>query len=224
MRDNKTSQPAREYDGNVRKTMPYYDCFHDNAINLVEAYKPEPAAWLDAGGGTGMLLEKAVRRFPGTAFTLADPSAAMLEIAQEKFTGTVACSFLAAGTEKLACPDASFDVITAVLAHHYFDAAGRREATRNCYRMLKADGVYINFETVLPASERGKEIGLKMWRLAQLRQGKDEAAVDKHINRFGQEFFPISVAAHLEVLRETGFTTVEMLWMSGMQAGFYAIK
>lgn len=223
MRDNKTSQPAHEYDANIHKTLPFYDCFHESAISLVEAVNPCPGSWLDTGGGTGTLIKRAAGFFPGTAFALADPSAAMLDVAKEKLAGPE-CIFLAAGTESLACPPASFDVITAIMAHHYLDRETRRQATANCLRMLKAGGVYITFENIMPASDRGREIGLARWRQAQLRQGKDAAAVEKHISRFGVEYFPITIAEHLALLRDTGFTTVELLWASGMQAGFYAIK
>lgn len=224
MRDNKTSQPAREYDGNIQQTMPFYDFFHNNTLSLVRVVNPEPCTWLDTGGGTGTLIQKASRQFPDTAFTLADPSPVMIEIAKEKLANPINCSYLTSGTEELMFPAESFDVITAILAHHYFDSGTREQATINCFRMLKEGGVYITFETVLPYTEKGRQIGLNWWREAQLRQGKEEAAVEKYINRFGVEFFPISMADHLELLRETGFSTAEVLWVSGMQAGFYAIK
>lgn len=224
MRDNTTSQPAQEYDANIHKTLPLYDSFHDSALRLAETVTPRPAAWLDTGCGTGTLVFKAARLFPGTAFTLADPAAAMLEIAAGKLAGAASCEYLAAGTDALACPPASFDVITAIMAHHYFDRESRRQATANCLRMLKEGGVYITFEHIMPASGEGRRIGLECWRQDQIRQGKEAAAAAKHINRFGVEYFPITIADHLALLQATGFTTVELLWASGMQAGFYAIR
>jgi tRNA (cmo5U34)-methyltransferase len=224
MKDNKTSQPAQEYDAGIRKTMPFYDYFHDSAIGLVEVIKPRPGAWLDTGSGTGAFIEKAATVFPGTSFTVADPSAAMMDIAKEKLAGIASCEFLLAGSEMLGCADNSFDVITAFLSHHYFDAETRRKATANCFRMLKKGGVYISFETILPDTEKGKQFGVECWRRAQLRLGKNEGSVDKYLGRFGVEFLPITLNNHFELLRDTGFSTVEILWFSGMQGGFYAIK
>ncbi len=223
MRDNKTSQPAHEYDDNIVRTMPFYDHFHDITISFLEIMQPRPSAWLDTGCGTGTLVIKAAGNFPGTRFTLADPSAAMLAIAKEK-TATLSCEYLEMGTEELPCSERAFDVITAVLAHHYFDAEARRRATANCYRMLKEGGVYISFETFLPATDYGKRAGLQWWRRAQLALGKDEVKVEKYIKRFGVEFFPISLSAHLALLQASGFAKAEVLWVSGMQAGFYAVK
>jgi tRNA (cmo5U34)-methyltransferase len=224
MKDNKTSQPAHEYDAGIRKTMPFYDYFHDSAIGLIEVINPDVGAWLDTGGGTGSFAAKAAAAFPDAYFTVADPSAAMLDIAKEKLSGLTHCEFLTAGTEMLECADGSFDVITAFLSHHYFDSETRRRATANCFRMLKQGGVYISFETILPNTAKGKQVGLECWRRAQLRLGKNEGAIDKYISRYGVEFFPITLTDHFELLRDTGFPAAEMLWFSGMQAGFYAVK
>ncbi|MCX7781884.1 MAG: class I SAM-dependent methyltransferase [Negativicutes bacterium] len=224
MKDNKTSQPAHEYDGNVTKTMPYYEVFHKQSLELIEVLIPQPAAWLDTGCGTGTLVQQAARRFPATRFFLADPSAPMLDIAKGKLAGAGACEFVLGGTEELEFAAGSFDIITAILAHHYLDAATRRAVTAKCWRMLNPGGVYITFETIRPRSELGLKTGLEIWRRAQIRGGKSDDAAHKHIKRYGVEYFPITLAEHIGVLEEAGFAAVEVLWLSGMQAGLYAVK
>jgi tRNA (cmo5U34)-methyltransferase len=224
MKDNKTSQPAGEYDGNIGKTMPFYDLFHANAIGLVEVVKPDPQQWLDTGCGTGTLAARAAERFGQTRFVLADPSPAMLDLAKAKLTGP-AFDFCPGGTEELCFDDESFDVITAILAHHYYSSPeDRRRAAGNCFRMLKPDGIYVNFESFRPTSELGFRIAIEGWRRAQLARGKQEAAVEKYLSRCGVEFFPATLEENVRLLRETGFCVVEIFWLSGMQAGMYAIK
>jgi tRNA (cmo5U34)-methyltransferase len=224
VRDNKTSQPAQEYDSNINKTIPMYRLFHEQTLDLVETLMPQPQTWLDAGCGTGILACEAVERFSQTLFTLADPSAAMVEIAQFKLPQQRRCTYIPAGTEDLTLPADSFDVITAILSHHYASPEIKRRITENCYRMLKPGGVYINFESIRPLTATGLQIGLDRWRRAQLRAGKSPEAVTKHISRYGIEFLPITVAEHLKLLNGSGFTAVELFWSSYLQAGFYAIK
>jgi len=222
MRDNKTSQSASEYDANVSKTIPYYRLFHEETIKLVKACGVEAGSWLDTGCGTGNFILKAKEHFPGIAFIAADPANNMLEIAKEKLAGMdVPC--LLAGTEELS-QKGQFSVITAILAHHYLDEMMRKKATQNCYAMLKPGGVYVAFETVRPATEAGTKIGLQRWRDAQVANGKSVDSADKHVSRYGTELLPITIQSHLDLLKETGFSTVEILWVSGLQAGFYAIK
>lgn len=222
MRDNKTSQSAVDYDVNVGKTIPYYTAFHEETIQLVKATRNLVNSWLDTGCGTGNFVLKAKTHFQNVKFVAADPSAAMLEITKEKLDKfNVPC--VLSRSENLTFIE-SFDVVTAILAHHYLSREERKKATQNCYTMLKDGGIYITFETIQPNTTKGIEIGLQGWKEKQLLSGKSADAVESHINRYGTELLPITVNEHIELLKKTGFTVAEILWVSGMQAGFYAIK
>ncbi len=52
--------------------------------------------------------------------------------------------------------------------------------------------------------------------------GKDY--VKMHIDRRGVETFPITIEQHIDLLRRSGFRSVDILWASYLQAGFMAIK
>ena len=41
---------------------------------------------------------------------------------------------------------------------------------------------------------------------------------------FDSEYFPITIAEHLDLLKETGFGNVNLFWHSHIQAEFYAVK
>jgi len=221
-RDNTTSQSAALYDANVEKTIPWYSQFHAQTLDLVGTVMSEPSLWLDTGCGTGNLAAKAAARFAGLKFILSDPSAAMLDIAREKLQGTDV-EYIQSGSETLS-PTSSVDVVTAIMSHHYLTEAQRGIATENCFAALAPGGVYVTFETIRPFSTTGTEVGLARWRQHQLTSGKPVAEVDKHISRYGVELLPITIEQHLALLRQVGFSTVEILWTSGLQAGFYAIK
>jgi len=226
MRDNKTSQPAQFYDSNIEKTIPFYKIFHEQCIDLVKAVRSNPELWLDAGGGTGLLIEQASKIFPATSFVLSDPSDAMLTMARGKFTENagIKLEYVLGGTEELDFPNERFDVITSVLSHHYFDVETRKRATENCMRMLKKGGIYINIESIRPRTEKGRQIGITRWHTAQLKKGKLEEEVCRHLGRYGIEFFPIKIEDHINMMQDVGFSTVELFWASILQAGFFGIK
>ena len=224
MRDNKTSQSAQEYDANIQKTIPLYAVIHEQVLDLVKTLRAKPQDWLDAGCGTGILVEKAAGRFDKTNFILSDPSDAMLEIAKNKLPQEARFSFVLGATEDLCRPSGSVDVITAILSHHYVETEIKRKITENCYNMLKPGGVYINVESIRPLSEQGLQTGLERWRQAQLNAGKSPDAVVKHISRYGIEFLPSPASFHIELLHGAGFASAELFWASYLQAGFYAVK
>lgn len=226
--DNSTPHLSSAYDAQVRATIPYYDMFHQETLNLIAAAKPHPVLWLDTGCGTGTMVEKALKRFPVTRFLLADPSVEMLNEAKTKLAAISAERielFEATPTQNLHLPvDRRPDVITAIQSHHYLSKEDRHAATLICFEILNEGGVYVTFENIRPASKEGTAIGLGNWANFQCAAGKEPDAVRKHMARFGVEYFPITVAEHLGLLQTCGFRTVELFWLSHMQAGFYGVK
>lgn len=218
MSDNTSPYFAGEYDLQISKNLPYYNVFHEETLDLIKTIHPKPDKWLDTGCGTGRFVQKASCVFGNTTFFLADPSKKMLAIAENINRNTFEKS-----TAELDFTDSTFDVVTAILSHHYLSREQRRLSTINCFRMLKENGVYVTFENILPATPKGQEIIMERWLRYKL---KNNNAVDEssHFSRFNQDYFPITIAAHLDLLHEAGFQTAELFWMSYMQAGFFAIK
>lgn len=223
--DNTTAHSASDYDTGVLQTIPFYTEFHAQVIRLVSAYQPSPNSWLDTGCGTGNLIAKCCAEFPDTAFTLSDPSEKMLAVAKEKLGAySQNISFLPPAPTQDISVNSRFDVITAIQAHHYLSVQERADTAKVCHRLLNPNGLFITFENIRPLTDIGTEIGLKSWYTYQREKGKTEDEAKAHIDRFGKEYFPVTVSAHLDLYRACGFRVVELLWYAHMQAGFYCIK
>lgn len=225
---NATPHLPEDYDAQISRVLPYYSFFHQETIKLVKSLPTSPKIWLDTGCGTGSLVNKAIEEFFDTKFLLLDPSEGMLEQAKGKLSfypeGQV--EFLkASSTQEFSQElEEKPDVITAIQCHHYLNREGRSRATRVCYDLLKEGGIYITFENIRPLTEEGITIGKRYWGSFQAAHGRNKEEIQKHLERFGTEYFPITVEEHLELLRKTGFRVVELFWYSYMQAGFYCIK
>ena len=228
MSDNSTPHNAAEYDKEIFRTVPFYRLFHTETIDLVRTLLPDVSVWLDTGCGTGYLAEQALPLLPRTHFLLADPAPAMLDQARARLARfpSARVRFLGAmATEGLlGLVTETPQVISAIQCHHYGAEEVRRRATSTCFRLLETGGLYVTFENIKPDTPRGIEIGLDRWLRFQREAGRSAQAVEEHRSRFGINYFPITVAEHLKLLRATGFTIVEIFWLSHMQAGFYAIK
>jgi tRNA (cmo5U34)-methyltransferase len=226
--DNKTPHVSKYFDKQVLDTIPYYESFHKETINLIKAAVIQPEIWLDTGCGTGGLVEAALNEFPYTKFRLADPSPGMLKQAAEKLSKhpPSRVEFLGSLPTQNLPPElcGNPDIITAIQSHHYLSFEDREKATKICYNLLKKDGVYLTFENIRPATGKGVEIGKNYWKNFQFSRGRDIETVENHMKRFGVEYFPITVEEHLSLLKKTGFRVVELIWFSYMQAGFYGIK
>lgn len=226
--DNATPFQATGYAAGICQTVPYYDVFHSEIISLVKAVLPNATYWLDTGCGDGTLVQHASSCFPNTRFILADPAESMLATAKSRLS-TIQKERLIflqpAGTESLPLStDMPLEVITAVMCHHYFNESQRRTATTKCFELLENGGIYITFENIRPETKYGTEVGLRRWLQFQIDQGKEPEAARNHVNRFDISYFPITAREHLSLLRDCGFRTAELLWLSNMQGGFYAVK
>ena len=225
---NATPHLPEDYDARISGVLPYYSCFHQETINFVKSLPNSPRIWMDTGCGTGSLVNKAIGEFPNTKFLLLDPSEGMLDQAREKLSSYSAdrLEFLIASpTQEFSLKlEEQPDVMTAIQCHHYLSREGRVKATDVCYNLLKEGGIYITFENTRPLTEDGITIGKRYWGNFQLTHGRNDEEVEEHLERFDTEYFPITVEEHLELLRKTGFKTVELFWYSYMQAGFYCIK
>ncbi len=225
--DNSTPHASSEYDAQIPKTIPCYDRFHEETMDLVETWIPQPKIWLDTGCGTGSLVLKCLKRFPNTVFFLSDPSEAMLAAARGKLADySSRTKFLEpSATQFLTlAPEERPDVITAIQAHHYLSAPEREKATRVCHDLLNPGGIFVTFENISPMTKTGIAIGKQRWKKFQMANGKTEKQAEAHLARFGTGYYPITVRDHLELYEKCGFQTVEMLWYSNMQAGFYAVR
>lgn len=223
-KDNKSAFSSNEYDTNISITLPYYEEMYNQIIDLVHTIKPDIISWLDVGCGTGKMAELALKTFNIDRLVLCDNSAAMLKQAHRKLCDfTSKTEFINIPVQELSETNA-FDVITAIQVNHYLNKSDRMISLANCYNALKPGGLFITFENFAPFGEYGIQTSLQRWKNYQITHGKSIADAQKHINRYGREYFPITVTEHLDIMQECGFKTVEVLWLSYMQLGIYGVK
>ena len=154
--NNRSSHKSKDYDREIIDTIPYYESFHDESLKLISIILNEPDIWLDTGCGTGTLVQKALKEFDKTYFILSDPSLEMLNLAKNKLSKhpTRRLKFLEPTETRniILDDDLKPNVITAIQSHHYMSPNERFEATKNCYEILKNNGIYITFENIRPTT------------------------------------------------------------------------
>lgn len=194
MKDNPAAFNADSYDEKIRQTLPYYDEFYKQIVDIVRIYKSTPLTWLDVGCGTGKMAEVAFGKINMNQFVFCDCSEQMLQTAKIRFSGKNTI-FRLSSVQELEYIEV-FDVITAFQVHHYLQKEARQQAIRNCYQALKAGGLFITFENVAPFGRLGEELYLERWKSYQVMQGKSQIECEQHIRRYNKEYFPITITEH----------------------------
>lgn len=217
-----TAFSAREYDKKIKQTLPYYEEFYKQIIDVVKCKFKRSVSWLDVGCGTGKTAEIALNKLPIDRFVFCDNSLDMLDIAKSRFCSDK-IEFMLCDAINLEFNN-EFDVVTAVQVFHYLSVEERKNAIQKCYEALNTSGIFITFENFAPDTETGKQLYLDRWKQYQLENGKNENEVYEHIARYGKDYFPITIDEHKKLMRDCGFDTVELLYCSYMQAGLLGIK
>lgn len=223
MKNNSSAFNSNEYDNKVNTVLPYYSEYNKQIYDLISALELESIKWLDTGCGTGNLISGIKEQYPDAVFVLCDPSENMLSAAKRKLAGINKIQFRNISSQQLDYKD-DFNIVTSVQSHHYLSKEQRKLAVKNCYTALKDGGIYITFENIALSKGFGEEIGMKRWKNYLINHGKTDEEAQKHISRRGTEVLPITIKEHIELLQEVGFKSADLLWMSYMQAGFFAIK
>ncbi len=222
MNDNRSAYNSDIYDEHIVNVLPYYKEYHEQVIDLVRAMGIDAPSWLDTGCGTGTLAKKALNVMPEIRFVLCDPSENMLDLAKEKLSGKN-ITYHNIPSDRLDF-DNEFDVVTAIQSHHYFDEETREIAVKNCYRALKKSGIFIAFENIRMSTGESDKIALKRWKTFLEEHGNSVEDVKMQLERRGSQVFPITIEKHLQLLKKCGFSSVNLLWSSYLQAGFWAQK
>lgn len=222
MKDNISAFNATEYDGKIKCTIPYYEEFYRQVIDVVRNYSSEELTWLDVGCGTGKMAREAFHELNIRKFVFCDSSEEMIKSTKQEFACQNA-EFLISDIQELNYTDA-FDVVTAIQVNHYFPGKKRAKAYAKCHKALKPGGIFINFENFEPQDSACEELYLKRWKEYQRNQGKSDQECEEHVSRYKREYFPIPVTEQQRLMKECGFRSAELLWLSYMQAGILGIK
>ena len=222
MDGNKSAFSSSNYDKKIKQTLPYYDDFYEQVVELVKVFNHNSVRWLDIGCGTGKMGSVAFENVELEKFVFVDSSDEMIEIAKKRFNCHNA-EFSVCDVQDIAYIN-EFDVITAIQVNHYLHIDERKIVLQKCYEALKENGLFISFENFAPFTDLGKSVYLEKWKQYQMKQGKSPEECKKHIERYGKDYFPISLSENMELMRNCGFKDVEILWLSNMQVGLWGIK
>lgn len=211
-----------KYDKNIVATLPYYEEYFKQIIEIVQTAFHIPIVWLDIGCGTGKMADMAIRNLQVENMICCDNSPQMLKIAKERVRSSN-IDFRESLIQNLLY-DSDFDVITAILITHYLEYEERIVSIKNCYNALKKNGLFFTVENFAPSNDIFKRLYLERWKNYQYENGKSKEECQSHVLRYNTEYFPVTIMEQIHVLQECGFKNVEIFWCSYMQVGILGIK
>lgn len=189
--------------------------------------------------GEGLLTAALLERLPHTRVHAYDGSDSMLAATRERAGGT---DRLTTRRIDLAATDwRRFDpplrAAVSSLAVHHLDGPGKRALFADLFAALAPGGVFVLADVIRPATDAGAAIAGDLWDDAV-----EQRALELDGNRMGFDLFlhadwnhfrhtvldpidqPSTLVEHLDWLRETGFTGVDLHWMTAGQMILSAVR
>jgi tRNA (cmo5U34)-methyltransferase len=190
------------------------------------AVSPHATHALDVGCGAGNYTIKLLQFLPDLNVTLVDLSRPMLDRAVERVAPLTAGKVVAiqADIRELDLDKSSLDIILAAsVLHHLREDEEWKAVFSKFYFALRPGGSLWIFDLVESSTP---EVQSLMWQRYgdYLTHLKDEQYRDHVFNYIDQEDTPRSLMFQIDLLREVGFGTVEVLHKNSCFAAFGGIK
>ncbi|MFZ5443880.1 MAG: class I SAM-dependent methyltransferase [Myxococcota bacterium] len=199
---------AEAYDAAIRRFVPHYE---EALSEVAAALSGLEGEVLDVGAGTGALTGYLARALPRARFTALDVDGAMLGQARARLRELggrvkyVQAPFLEAR--------GPVDAVVASLSLHHVPT---REEKVRVYAHLRSVGrVLISSDAMVSREPRAGA-----WAVAEVlahlvRNGDTPEAAQARFDSWQREDFYFGIAEELEMLREAGFSSVDVRWRRG---------
>lgn len=210
-----------DFDTGIRHLLPRYDEMLDAiALCLPSTTK----AVLELGCGTGELSLKILKRCPDAQLVAVDYSPRMIQFAQKKihaagyadrWTG-IEADFGDWANHALELGE-SFDACVSSLAIHHLSDEMKLKLFQRIGESLNPGGVFWNADPILPESPVMQEIYQTAREEWTLQQGTTLAEIRDKIGKSNPQGYSsqdqlATLTSHLEMLTNSGFTTVAIPW------------
>jgi len=226
-----------EFSRNYRDEAGIYLPFRSQFIEITKSLyghfisANNAARLLDLGCGDGLFVQELLKSFAPAQVTLVDGSAEMLEAAKQRLGNKANCTFIKASFQELLAGESreeNFDFIYSSLAIHHLPFEGKKHLYSFINKLLSPGGCFVNYDVVVPRSEKMEKWYLSLWR-QWINAHHDEEMRNKLLAipeqyKGNPDNTPDTLEAQLKTLEEIGFKEVDCYFKYGIFSLFGGIK
>ena len=205
-------QAIADYAERTRRLVPGLVDLHRMSALLLSERTPLDGRVLVVGAGGGLELKAFAESHPGWRLEGVDPSAEMLDLARATL-GPLAPRVVLHHGYVDAAPAGPFDAASCLLTLHFIDAAERGRTLAELHHRLRAGAPLVVVH--LSFSQTGSERSLWLSRYAEFAtsSGVDPEKARAGAATIGAQLPILSPAQDEELMREAGFTSIEVFYV-----------
>ena len=203
-------EEALEFDSTIVKLIPDYLKMVEVLTSAINIPDDSSFSMIDLGCGTGTISKTMKERFPNVNVTCVDIAGKMLEIAKHKVGGNVTC--IQADFNNFEFSE-KYDVVVSSLAlHHLENDSDKLEFYKKIFSALTDNGIFINIDVVLGSDDAIQELYMKKWKAFMSKSVSEDEINNKWLVNYYAEDRPAKMISHLDMLRDCGFSSVDVIY------------
>jgi len=220
---NHFNNEADIFDERVVKVVPYYKEMLEALVTAIPFPPGQPIKVADLGCGTGTVASLVKQRFPKARILCVDMSQNMLDTARKKLKGAKGADFALAELGVYEFKGRYDAIVSSLALHHIIPGKDKTAVYKRIYSALKKGGIFVNADIIISKHKTIQGRYMKKWEKFVLESFSKEQARANY-ERYKREDRPCVLLEEMEVLKETGFRYVEVLWKYYNFATYCGIK
>jgi len=210
---NHFQEEAQVFDETIVRLIPHYDDMIEALVSSLPFSPVARPSILDLGCGTGTVSARILGRFPDAHVTCLDLASNMIAMAKQKLSPYKMdeSQFICADFS-LWKPAVRYDAIVSSLALHHLPDDGEKKFFAKVFESLASGGIFVNADVVLSENKTLQDMYLGKWREFMLKAVSVEEVDEKWFPSYRNEDRPAILLDQLEWLKESGFTSIDVMW------------
>lgn len=216
---------APSYDEDIVRIIPGYEALHAMTLAHLQHALPDEAHVLVAGAGTGTELVYFSQACPTWQFTGVDPSAGMLDVADQRLIdqGTRAQVTLHASYVSDLDADIRFDAATLLLVMHFLPDDGTKAALlQSIAARLKPGAPFLLADLTADKNAPDLMDRFGVWGRYEVLKGLSPETAVEHMQRASKRIQYVPESRMGELFSEAGFSTPELYYKGLLFSGWIA--
>ena len=205
-------EEAQEFDTTILKLVPYYPQMIQALVSAIPFKESEKINIIDLGCGTGYISMKLKERFPNSKLTCLDFAENMITQARIRLKKYDSIIFYNEDFRKFEF-DKTYDVAVSSLAlHHLETKKEKKKFYSKIFDSLKSRGVFYNADIILSSNDYLQKLYISKWKEFMSRTISTKEIEDTWMTKHHKEDHPEILLDQLGLLKEIGFTDIDVVW------------
>lgn len=215
------------FDDMLSRSIPQYDEMRRLCFVIGQRYVQNKTTILDLGCSRGEALAPFVEKYGAyNQYTGIDISEPMLSICRDRFSGLIKCGVVDIRSCDLRSefPPVRASLVLSILTIQFTPIEYRLKILSNIYRSMHAGGALIFVEKVIGGTADLDSVMVDSYLSMKKENGYSQEEIDRKRLSLEGVLVPVTARWNEELLRLSGFTSIDCFWRWMNFAGWIAVK